>query len=79
MRKLLELIDSPILMRRINGWLTIIWLILSIPICVWLKDSVPVLVFISVYSIVTGHWGTYQAAKVECKQDIQEENKINQE
>lgn len=33
--------------------------------------SIPVLFFISVYANVVGHWSSYQAAKVEVKQDQQ--------
>lgn len=37
--------------------------------------SIPVLFFISVYANVVGHWSSYQAAKVEVKQDEQIEKK----
>jgi hypothetical protein len=62
---------DPVFMRRLNGWLTVIWLVAAVPICIWLADSVPFLVFISVYAVVTGHWATWQAARVEVKQDEQ--------
>jgi len=56
-------------MRQLHGWLTVVWFAASIPICIWLNDSVPFLVFISVYAVVTGHWSSWQAARVEEKQD----------
>ncbi len=62
---------DPIVQRKLHGWLTIIWLIAAFPICIWLKDSVPFLVFVSVYAVVTGHWSSWQAARVEVKQDEQ--------
>lgn len=63
--------DNPVLMRKIHGWLTVIWLVASVPIIIFLRDSVPALVFISVYANVVGHWSSFQAAKVEVKQDEQ--------
>ena len=59
---------SPILFRRINGWLTIAWFLAAFPICVFFAESVPFLVFISVYAVVTGHLSTWAAAKVEVEQ-----------
>ena len=56
-------------MRQLHGWLTVIWFVAAIPICIYLNDSVPFLVFISVYAVVTGHWSSWQAARVEEKQD----------
>ena len=34
-------------MRRVNGWLTIAWFIAAFPICFYLSESVPFLVFLS--------------------------------
>jgi hypothetical protein len=65
--------NDPVVMRKINGWATIIWFIAALPICIWLSESVPFLVFISVYAVVTGHWSTYVAARVEVKQEAQAE------
>lgn len=60
---------DPAKFRSINGWLTVIWFILAFPICVFLSQSVPFLVFISVYAVVTGHLATWQAARVEHRQE----------
>lgn len=60
---------DPVFMRKVNGWLTIIWLASAAPICIFLADSVPFLVFISVYAVVTGHLSAWQAARVEVVQD----------
>lgn len=65
-------IENPIIFRRINGWLTIFWFIAAFPICIFLAKSVPFLVFISVYAVVTGHLATWQAARVEVKQEEQD-------
>jgi hypothetical protein len=66
--------NDPVVMRKINGWATIVWFIAAFPICIWLSESVPFLVFVSVYAVVTGHWSTYVAARVEVKQTEAEEN-----
>jgi hypothetical protein len=60
--------NDPVFMRKLNGWLAIIWLAASIPICIYLASSVPFLVFVSVYAVVTGHWSTWQASRVEVRQ-----------
>ena len=56
-------------MRVLHGWLTVLWFVAAFPICIYLNDSLPFLVFISVYAVVTGHWSSWQAARVEEKQD----------
>lgn len=69
-------VGDPHILRKINGWLAIIWLVAAVPICLFLANSVPFLVFISVYAVVTGHWSSWQAARVEVNQaddaDVQE-------
>lgn len=64
--------DDPVFMRRVNGWLAILWLLAAVPICIWLASSVPFLVFISVYAVVTSHWAAWQAARVEVRQEKEE-------
>ena len=60
---------DPVFMRRVNGWLTVIWFVAAVPICVFLANSVPFLVFVSVYAVVTGHLSAWQAARVEVVQN----------
>jgi hypothetical protein len=60
---------DPVFMRKVNGWAAVIWLLAAIPICVFLASSVPFLVFVSVYAVVTGHLSSWQAARVEVVQD----------
>lgn len=50
---------------KIHKWMTYMWLAAAAPICLLLSDSVPFLVFISVYAVVAAHWGAYQAARAE--------------
>jgi hypothetical protein len=56
-------------MRRLNGWLTIIW-ILMIPLSIatgWI-NSVTYVAALSLWALVSGHWSAWQAARVEVKQ-----------
>lgn len=67
--------NNPGMMQKVNGWLAIIWFIAAIPICVYLKDSIAFLVFVSVYAVVTGHWSAWQAARTEVKQEEEAEKR----
>ena len=65
---------DPVFMRRVNGWLTMFWL-LMIPISYeigWLKSVVYVSA-LSLWALVSGHWSAWQAARVEVEQQRQVE------
>lgn len=68
MKRLFKWLETPVIFQKINGWLTLLWFLAAIPICLFLSNSVPFLVFISVYAVVTGHLATWQAARVEARQ-----------
>lgn len=51
--------------RRIHLVLTVLWGGLFVPAVLWWKDSVPFLVFVSVYANFVGHWASYVAARAE--------------
>jgi hypothetical protein len=34
----------------------VLWTLATPPILIWFRESVPVLVFISLYTVVIGHW-----------------------
>lgn len=60
---------DPVFMRRVNGWLAILW-ILMIPVSLmmgWL-DSVVYVSALSLWALVSGHWSAWQAARVEVAQ-----------
>jgi hypothetical protein len=60
---------DPIFMRRLNGWLTIFW-ILMIPASIvtgWVH-SITYVSALSIWALVSGHWSTWQAARVEVTQ-----------
>jgi hypothetical protein len=63
---------DPVLMRRINGWLTIFWIVM-IPVSFelgWLK-SVTYVSALSLWALVSGHLSTWQAARIEVVQQGQ--------
>ncbi len=59
-----------VFMRRVNGWLTILWLVM-IPVALvtgWVK-SVVFVSALSLWALVAGHWSAWQAARVEVRQE----------
>ena len=60
---------DPVFMRRLNGSMTVFWIVM-IPVSFelgWLK-SVAFVSALSLWALVTGHWSTWQAARVEVAQ-----------
>jgi hypothetical protein len=60
---------DPVFMRRLNGWLAIFW-VAMIPVSIetgWVK-SVTYVSALSLWALVSGHWSTWQAARVEVTQ-----------
>ena len=56
-------------MRRVNGWLTIFWLVM-IPVSIltgWIS-KVTYVAALSLWALVSGHWSAWQAARVEVQQ-----------
>ena len=67
---------DPAFMRRLNGWLTIFWIVM-IPVSLamgWLK-SVTYVSALSLWALVSGHWSTWQAARVEVTQQREAEER----
>ena len=61
-----------VFMRRLNGWLTIFWIVM-IPVSLamgWLQ-SVTYVSALSLWALVSGHWSTWQAARVEVTQQAE--------
>ena len=61
---------DPVFMRRVNGWLTIFWIVM-IPVSIatgWI-NSVTYVAALSLWALVSGHWSAWQAARVEVKQE----------
>lgn len=60
---------DPKFMRKVNGWLTIFWIVM-IPLALimgWL-ESVVFVSALSLWALVSGHWSAWQAARVEVEQ-----------
>jgi hypothetical protein len=60
---------DPLFMRRLNGWLTIFWIVM-IPLSIvtgWIS-SVTYVAALSLWALVSGHWSAWQAARVEVEQ-----------
>ena len=61
---------DPVFMRKINGWPTLLWIIM-IPISFftgWI-ESVTYVSVLSLWALVSGHWAAWQAARVEVRQE----------
>ena len=60
---------DPVFMRRLNGWLAIFW-VAMIPVSIatgWVR-SITYVSALSIWALVSGHWSTWQAARVEVTQ-----------
>ena len=67
-------------MRRVNGWLTVFW-ILMIPISIlthWIS-SVTYVAALSLWALVSGHWSAWQAARVEVNQQAEQEKRARED
>jgi hypothetical protein len=71
---------DPVFMRRLNGWLTIFWL-LMIPAALaagWVH-SVAFISALSLWALVSGHWSAWQAARVEVAQQHEMRQRADQD
>ena len=71
---------DPVFMRRVNGWLTIFW-VLMIPVSIatgWIK-SVTYVAALSLWALVSGHWSAWQAARVEVEQQREAESRAEED
>ena len=65
---------DPVFMRRVNGWLTIFWIVMiPISMALGLLSSVAYVSALSLWALVSGHWSAWQAARVEVEQVAQAE------
>lgn len=51
--------------RRLHMLMTGLWALLVVPTLLWWRESILWVAFMSLYANVVGHWGAYQAARVE--------------
>ena len=71
MGRFVALFGRPTFLRAFHGWATIAWLALAVPSVTLWRASIPYLVGLSVYAVVTGHWSSWQASRVEVVQSEQ--------
>lgn len=67
---------DPVFMRRVNGWLTVFWIVM-IPISLvtgWVS-SVEYVSALSLWALVSGHWSAWQAARVEVEQQREQQER----
>ena len=68
LRLLREKLDDPAALRKFHGWATIVWICLVPVSLIFLANSIPWLVFMSVWANVAGHWSAWQAGRAEVKE-----------
>jgi hypothetical protein len=51
--------------RQVHLALLFTWVVLLIPTIIWWRDSILWIAFMSLYAIITSHWGAYEAAKAK--------------
>jgi hypothetical protein len=54
---------SPALGRKIHLALLILWIVPGLPLSWYLKNSVPWVVFLSVYAVIATHWAGWSAER----------------
>jgi hypothetical protein len=62
-------LNDPVFTTEFHKYATFTWILLVIPSFLWWKESIAWVVFMSVWANVAGHWSSYQASRVERKQD----------
>jgi hypothetical protein len=71
------LFGRPEFLQAFHGWATVVWFVASTPLAVSpLATQVQFVTWLSLYAVVTGHWSSWQAARVEKKQDEELEQMI---
>lgn len=72
--------DDPVFMRKVNGWATVFWVVMT-PISLalgWLS-SVEYVSALSLWALVSGHLSAWQASRVEVEQKKQADEEHSKE
>lgn len=70
MQRLWGWVGDPVFMRRFHGCAALFWLGMApVSMLTGLRNSVTYLVGVSVYALIGTHWASWQAARVEVKED----------
>jgi hypothetical protein len=54
----------------VHATLTVVWLVLLVPSVLWWSQSIPWLVFMSVWANVAGHFSAWQGSRAEDNQSV---------
>lgn len=70
MSRFASVFGHPKFLRGLHGWLTLVWgTLIPITIVTTLKHSILWIALMSVWANFVGHFSSWQAARVEVKQD----------
>ena len=73
-KHLLRTLNRPRVIRTINLWLTVFWLILIAPTLIWWRNSILWVAVLSIWANVVSHYTAYLSARVEVREeDIEDE------
>lgn len=70
--KAFALLSESKFLQKFHGWATVVWFVLSLPLALAFGDIIVFVTFLSLYAIVTGHWSSWQAARVENLQIVEQ-------
>jgi hypothetical protein len=69
---------DPVFMRRVNGWLTVLWVgMIPVSVAMGWVNSVQYVSALSLWALVSGHWSAWQAARVEVFQQREHDELAN--
>jgi ABC-type lipoprotein release transport system permease subunit len=60
---------KPAQLKTFHATMTGVWLVAIVPSVLWWSQSVAWIVFMSVWANLAGHFASWQAARVEVKED----------
>lgn len=70
--RVFALFGRPNFLKGFHGWATVVWgVLIPITILTGLKGSIIWIALMSVWANFVGHFGSWQAARVEVKQEEQ--------
>lgn len=75
-------LPSPVTWTKVHAALCVVWVLMTVPAVLFWKDSVPFLVFLSVYANFAGSVASWTAAKADrnspTREDLERiENKLS--
>jgi hypothetical protein len=69
MRRLSSWLGEPVVLRRLNGCLALLWVAMTpISIAAGWVHSITYVSALSIWALVASHWSAWQAARVEVRQ-----------